>query len=201
MSHTYIKTFFLFLAGLTLLTSGCASSPQARFYSLTAMSPQAPVPADTKAPSVTIASVTIPELINRPQMVIRTDGTQVELLETQRWAEPLKTAIPLTVSENISRILGSDRISSYPQNASYSADFKVYLDIQRFESAGEYVLIDALWAIRRPDEKPPRSGRTKSREKVKGSGYEAIAAAYSSGLANISNDIAMALKKEWALNK
>ena len=199
MRHTYIKTFSLLLAGFALLTSGCASSPQARFYSLTATSPQAAVPADTKAPSVTIASVTIPELVNRPQMVIRTDGTQVELMETQRWAEPLKTAIPLTIAENISRILGSDKVSSYPQNASYSADFKIYLDVQHFESTGEYVLLDALWTIRRLDEKPPQSGRSKFREKIKGSGYEAIAAAYSTGLANISNDIAMALKKEWAV--
>lgn len=201
MSNMNIIRFFVLLAGFTLLTSGCASSPQARFYSLTATAPQATLPADMKAPSVTIASVTIPELINRPQMVVKTDGTQVELLEIQRWAEPLKTAIPLTIAENISRILGSDRVSSYPQNASYSADFKVYLDIQRFESSGGYVLLDALWTIRTPDEKPPQSGRSKFKEKIEGSSYEAMVAAYSTGLANISNDIALALKKEWSVKQ
>lgn len=201
MSNINLTRFILLLAVFTLLTSGCASSPQARFYSLTATAAQATLPADRKAPSVTIASVTIPELINRPQMVVRTDGTQVELLETQRWAEPLKTAIPLTIAENISRILGSDRVSSYPQNASYAADFKVYLDIQRFESAAGHVLLDALWTIRRPDEKPSQSGRSKFREKIDGSSYEAMAAAFSTGLGNISNDIALALKKEWSVKQ
>jgi uncharacterized lipoprotein YmbA len=201
MKITYKKTVVLLLTGCSLLMSGCASSPQSRFYTLTATALQATGPVDRDAPSIAIASITIPELVNRPQMVIRTDGPLVEMLETHRWAEPLKTAIPLTIAENISRILATDNVSSYPQNAFYSADFKIYLDFQRFESVGEYVLLDALWTIRRSDEKPPQSGRSKVREKVTGSDYEAVAAAFSTGLGSISREIALALKNDWPTRK
>jgi uncharacterized lipoprotein YmbA len=187
---------FTMLIGITLLLSGCASSPQSRFYTLTATAAETAGKPDQTMPSIAIASVTIPELVNRPQMVIRAEGSQVELLETHRWAEPLKNSIPLTVAENIARILGTDQVSTYHQSASNYAELKVYLDIQRFESIGNQVMLDALWTIRPADGKTMQSGRTRVVEKVGASGFDAIAAAFSQAVGRLSQDIASALKNE-----
>lgn len=201
MKTAHIYPTFIIMALCTTLISGCASSPRSQFYTLTATAPREATPVAKDALSISIASVTIPELVDRPQLVVRTDGSLVDLLETHRWAEPLKSAIPRIIAENISRILAVDRVSSYPQNASYSADFKVYVDLLRFDSVGDHIVLDALWMIRRSDDRPAQSGRSQLQEKVSGSGYEAVVAAFSRGLGKLSLEIAQALKTDSSIRK
>lgn len=186
----------MLLAGCLFLAAGCANSPPCRFYTLTATAGRASNPAGN-IPSVAVSSVTIPELVDRPQLVVRSDGSRVEQLETHRWAEPLKGAISRTIAENISRLLPSDRVSSYPQNASLAADVRISVDMLRFESAGERVEVDALWTIRMADGSPVGSGRSRQTEAATGGGHDAAVLAFSRGLAGISGDIAQALRTRW----
>jgi uncharacterized protein len=201
-----MKTSYRYMAAIllmssALLMSGCASSPRSQFYTLIATATEEIRPVSQNAPSITIASVTIPELIDRPQLVVRSDKSQVELLETHRWAEPLKSAIPRTIAENISRILAVNMVSSYPQNASFAADFRIYLDILRFESVDGGIAMDALWSIRASDGKPLQNGRSQLRERTYGNDYESIVFAFSRGLGSISMEIALALQKNWLIRK
>jgi len=184
-------------AGSLLLMSGCATSPRSQFYTLTPVAHRSESPAAGAMPSVAIASVTIPELVDRPQLVVKIDDAKVDLLETHRWAEPLKDALSLTIAENISRLLASDKVSSYPQAVSLSADYKVYVDVRLFEFAGDHVELDALWAIRRADDRPAGNGRSRRREAVTAGGYEAVVTAFSRGVAGISHDIVQGLKSCW----
>lgn len=193
----HAATMFLFCC--TLIAPGCASSPTSRFYTLAATSSRTANAVGRNPPSVAVVWVTVPELIDRPQLVVNVDESRVEILETHRWAEPLKSAISRTIAEDISRILVSDRVSSYPQTAAVSADFKVYVDLQRFELAGDHVLLDAFWTIRSPDEKVTGSGRSRQRETLKGGGYEARVSAINRGLDAVSRDIARELQKQWAV--
>ena len=179
---------------LVLLLSACASSPDSRFYTLTATASQGVPAVDGKTPSIAIVSLTIPELVDRPQLVARTSVSRVELLETHRWAEPLKSAIARTIAENLSRLLASDRVSYYPQAASLLADFKINVDMSRFEFTGDHVELDAAWTIRRADDSPAGSGRSQMREVVTGSGYDAVAQSFSRGLAGISREMVKELK-------
>jgi uncharacterized protein len=196
MRNAYLSAMTVFLSICALLLSGCASSPRSKFYTLTATAIQGVPTVGRATPSVAIASVSIPELVDRPQLVVRVDGSKVDLLETHRWAEPLKSSISRTIAENLSRLLASDRVSSYPQAASLSADFKVFVDFQRFDFVGDHVELDALWAIRRTDDRAAVNGRSQQREAVTGSGYDAAVLAFSRGLTDISRDIAQALKNE-----
>ena len=116
------------------------------------------------SPTVTVASITLPELVDRPQLVVRADGSQVDILEMHRWAEPLKSSISSLLAENISRTLGIERVSTYLQSASFDADFRLFVDIQRFESGSDWVAVDALWTLRRLQEAKPVTGRSKIRE-------------------------------------
>lgn len=185
----------MFLCCCALIVSGCASSPTSRFYTLAATSSRTANAVGMNPPSVAVVWVTVPELVDRPQLVVNVDESRVEILETHRWAEPLKSAISRTIAEDISRILVSDRVSSYPQTAAVSADFKVYVDLQRFELAGDHVLLDAFWTIRSPDEKVTGSGRSRQQVPITSGGYEAAAAAFSRGLDAVSREIADELGK------
>jgi uncharacterized protein len=197
MKITPAFSIIAFIAAGLLLMSGCASSPRSQFYTLTPVAHRSESPANGNIPSVAIVSVTIPELVDRPQLVVRSEDAQVELLETHRWAEPLKSALSRTIAENISRLLASDKVSSYPQAASLSADFKVYVDVRLFEFTGDHVELDTFWAIRRADDRPAGNGRSRQREAVTGSGYDAVVAAFNRGLAGVSQDIVQGLKSGW----
>jgi uncharacterized protein len=188
----------LVCVGVTTL-AGCSRSPRVDFYTL---SPVAKLEAASPAaaPTVAVASVTVPDLVDRPQLVVRVDGSRVDILETHRWAEPLKNAIPRLLAENLSRLLGGARVSAYPQNAADATDYRVIVDLQRFESAGSFVLVDALWTIRRSTG-ATKAGRAQIREPNSGQGYDALVATYDRALLSISSDIAGAIGADWAVTR
>jgi len=50
--------------------------------------------------------------------------------------------------------------------------------------------VDAVWAVQKPTGRETRSGHTIAREAVAGTGFDALAAAHSRALAQVSADIA-----------
>jgi hypothetical protein len=153
------------------------------------------VPAGT-ALSVTVGPVTMPELVDRPQLVKRIDGSRVLILETQRWAEPLKSSVPRLLAENLSFLLGTDRVSAYLQSAAHEANCRVSVDFRRFEATDDTVTIDALFTLRRSPDAPAKTGHSHIREPIGGEGYEALVSAYSRALASLSKDIARSINAE-----
>ena len=177
-----------------VVVSGCGRSPAVTFYTLAAIAPEAASPAALPR-TVAVGPVTLPELVDRPQLVIRVSANRVDILETHRWAEPLKSEIPRMIAENLARLLRPSRVSSSYESASRDAEYSVLVDIRRFESdPGEGVTIEALWSVRRSAVgAAPRKGRSLVSEPVKGKGFDALVAAHSRALAAISGDIARAL--------
>ena len=168
------------------IVSACASPPRERFYTLDA--PEPPVAADG-APSISVGPVSIPEMVDRPQLVVRVRANEVVLTEQERWAEPLRGAITRVVAANLAAALGA-RVA--PQRNG-DADYRVILDVQRFES-GDEALIDAAWTVV-PRNGERRSGRSVAREKPQRMQYDSLAAAHSAALAAISREIAAAIRK------
>ncbi len=186
-----IKRLTLFL--LLILTVGCSRSPRSMFYTLNALA--TPDSAQFTQESVAIGPVTLPDLLDRPQLVVRTSVNQVDILETHRWAESLKSEIPRIVGENLDILLKPARVSTYPQNAGADATYRVTLDIQRCEmTEGKGVRFVALWSVRRVEGGVSRSGRTEVTEPVGVAGFEPLVAAQSRALVTVSRDIAEALR-------
>ena len=179
---------------LALFASACSRSPRANFYTLSPAAVPQPQTPGGASPSVAVGPVTIPELVDRPQLVVRVAENRVDVLETHRWAEPLKSEIPRLMAHDLGRLLGSDRVSSYGQSSAADAKYRVLVDIVRLESApGDSVTVEAVWTVRRAKGER-RQGRSLVREKVTGAGYEPLVAACSRALAGVSVDIANAIR-------
>jgi uncharacterized protein len=177
-----------------LLLSGC-SSPRVTFYTLDASAtPEATAPSPPVDP-VAIGPVTLPDRLDRPQLVVRTSANRVDILETHRWAESLKSEIPRIIAADLDVLLKPTRVSVYPQNSGLDAVYRILVDIQRFEmTAGEGVALDVLWSVRRSDGGAVTSGRSAVSEPVRAAGYDALVAAQSRALAVVSRDLAHALR-------
>lgn len=179
---------------LLALLAACGSSPAPRYYTLGSEAPAA-APGEASAASVWVAPVTLPEAVDRPQLVVRVAPNRVAILDQHRWAEPLGGAIARTIAADLAALLGGARVSADSQHAADGAEIRVLVDVQRFESVpGRKVTIEALWSVRRSADAEPRRGRSLLSEAAAGPDYDALAAAHGRALAALSRDIAQAIR-------
>src|SRR5690349_11809327 len=115
------------LVVFVLILSACGSTGgKERFFTLNAPEPSA---AAEGAPSVAVVSVSVPDLVDRPQIVVRAGPNQVGMSEQARWAEPLRGAIARVVAASLAAAMNG---KVAPQRG--DPDYRVTLDVQRFES-------------------------------------------------------------------
>jgi len=177
---------------VVILAAGCGSTPASRFYTLSATPAPAGTPSDL---SLAVGPVTIPAVIDRPQIVVSAGPNQVRLDEFNRWASPLQSNISRVVADNLAAILGTPRVSLFPQTVSAAADYRVAILVQSFDSApGEAATLDAVWTVSRAKDGKSQTGRTAVREAAPQGGYDGLAAAHSRALARLSRDIADAIQ-------
>ena len=173
---------------LCILMGGCSSSPPSRFYTLSATSIPASTPSNL---SVLVGPVSVPAVIDRPEIVVSLGPNQVRLEEFNRWGAPLQNSIARVVADNLVALLGTSRVSLLTQATITEADYRVVVDVRSFESSpGEAATLDALWSVRRTTDGKTETGRTMVREAVQEQSYDALAAAHSRALERLSRDIA-----------
>ncbi len=75
------------------------------------------------------------------------------------------------------------------------ADYRVAIEVQSFDSApGSAATLNAVWIVRRTKDGKSVTGRTTVSEPTAAAGYEALAAAHSRALAQMSQAIADAIR-------
>lgn len=181
------------LAGAGALATGGCRSPSSHLYALTpvaASSPAAPC-----ACSVVVGPVTIPAMVDMPQMVVTTGPNQVTQDEFNRWAAPLAGNISRVVIADLAVELGTPRVIGLQEARQGHSEFQVTIAVQAFESVpGEAATLDAVWTVRREKDEHIDTGRSALREPATDKGYEALAAAHSRALARLSADIAARIR-------
>jgi uncharacterized lipoprotein YmbA len=184
-----MKRFLIVFA--VLAVAACASTPPSRFFTLSgARAPASP----TSTLSIVVGPVTIPAVVDRPEIVVTVGENEVWLDEFNRWASPLADAIALSVAENLGAQLATPRATSLVQSA-VDADYRVAIEVQRFESApGSYALLDTVYTVRRTSDGRTATGRVTAREAPGDKSYEALAAAHSRAMSRLAADIAAATR-------
>jgi uncharacterized protein len=186
------------IAFVAVFAASCASAPS-KFYTLnsTAKSDGASV----ASYSVVVGPVSVPAEVDRPQFTVQVAPNQVAVDEFNRWAAPLNDNIARVVAGNLAVLLGTPRVSTLPL-ANFSPDFRVSIEIQRFESVpGKSALVEAVWVVRKSSDKISLSGHTLATEPVSEEDFGALAAAHSRALAKVSTDIAAAVRAAAGANQ
>ena len=202
MRRTPFQSALVLVAIITL--PGCGSSPKENYYTLSsAGSLNGSAPTDgARTYSVAVGPITLPEVVDRQEIVLRVGPNEVTFVELHRWAGSLKNEIPRVIADNLADYLNIRQVSAYPQSAGDNADYRILVDIQRFDSTiGESVTIDALWTVRRQSAGVVRTGRSTARESSSGDKYETLVAGHSRALATISRDIADAIRSAQAMSR
>ncbi|HEV2976337.1 MAG TPA: PqiC family protein [Casimicrobiaceae bacterium] len=180
------------LCAVAAFAAGCSSTPPSSFYTLSrTAAPAAPA----SQLSVVVGPVSIPAIVDLPQMVVSTGPNQVQIDEFHRWASPLASDISRVVAENLVVMLGTPRVSQFQQALNAPADYFVAIEVQAFVSEpGEAATLNAVWVVRRTKDGKTDTGRTALREPASDKGYDALVAAHSRALSRMSQDIADAVR-------
>jgi uncharacterized protein len=176
------------------VSAGCGSSPT-RFYALSAL-PQAGGPAGrlgSSGPALGIGPISVPERLNRPEIVTWVNDNMLHLAEFDLWAAPLQDSITRVVAENLSVLVPTDRAAIFPWPSDTPLEYEVRVEVTRFEGTlGRDCSLIAWWSILRRADKQTKAGRSSHTEPA-GESYTTLVAAQSRLVATMSRDIASAL--------
>ena len=197
MSHRLFPSPVVALATLlagSLFLGACGSSPAVRYYTLQGpaleKTAEVPVTNAVDARSVQLVSLTVPQSVDRPQLVLRSGDNTLNVREQDRWAEPLKHNLALVLAATMMQDLSGAPVVVRATGLEESA-WKLGVDIQRFEAqAGQAVTLEAVWTLKHQGEAKPLSRVSKVREVVNGDGLEAVVAAQSRAVAQLAREIA-----------
>jgi len=177
--------------GCVTLAVACASGPE-HFYALSSGPQQALAPGAVR--TVVVEPAVLPDLVDRPQLVVKGDGNTITILEQQRWAEPLRSGIPRVVAENLTKLLGTNQVSTR-DDVIRSPDCRVIIDVRRLDSQPAVeVAFEALWTVACADSRK-QTGQSAAHERLPNTDVDALVAAHGRALDALSRDIARAIRE------
>lgn len=140
-----------------LLVAGCASVPEARFYTLSVP----PEPSEIKIASrdasipifIDVLPVKVPERLARPQLVVRSRGsgseTQLFILEQDRWSSPFNYELRDAFATGIANQTGAVNEARRGQ-ALDQPGYRIAIELSQFDAiVGDRVQARFGWTITR----------------------------------------------------
>jgi uncharacterized protein len=195
------RSSFQGLAAVILLAAlvfpgGCAQSKPTRFYVLHSM-----LDARTQAQHegqdflIGVGPVKIPDYLDRPQMITRKGQSNLELAEFDKWAEPLDRNLARSISGNLSVLLDTESIISFPWPKAAKPKYQVSVEIIRMDGVlGGKVVLDTRWMILSVDEeKALLTKRSFIETPTPTADYDGFALAMSTAVESLSREIASAI--------
>jgi len=142
------------------------------------------------AQRVVVSPIVIPALIDRPQLVVRTGGHEIAVLENHRWAESLSLDLTRALVNDLRQLRPESDIVA--ASASKSQGSEQILDVvitELLSGPGPNTLLEASWVIhdRARDCVNQESFRAAI---LTSAGYEAIPAAYAEAISHLAEAIA-----------
>lgn len=143
------------LALLVGLVPAACFGPRADPSTFFQLSPvPAPAPESSVAVSIGLGPITVPAYLDRLQIVTRLSANQLDVSETERWAEPLPESVLRTLQEDLAALLPGASFVRYPWYASAAPDYAVSVELRRFEGDGVgTVVLEATWTLTRAGER------------------------------------------------
>lgn len=197
MTTTRIAGSMAAALGLLALTlAGCPTTEESRLYLLSPL-PQSAKPAQTPLGDTTIRlRVDVAEYLNRSEIVTRVSENRYRLAEYDLWAEPLKDNFSRVLADNLSLLLGTEKVIVTDWSGRRGGGLLVDVSVARLDAVvGKDVTLDIRWQVLADGGKPPpRMGKSHVSEAVNQPTFDALVAAASRALGTVSREIAAAVR-------
>ncbi|MAC79707.1 MAG: hypothetical protein CML66_16780 [Rhodobacteraceae bacterium] len=141
---------------LALLLTACSGQPP-NYFRLSPDAGATPQPAPgaqttrRNGVSVGVGPITIPEYLDRAEIVTRDGPTGLQINNLNRWGGNLSGNFQVVLGESLSRQLGTDRIHLFPWTTSDTLRYQVLVQVNGFEAGSDgIVTLDARWTVLNP---------------------------------------------------
>jgi uncharacterized protein len=193
-----LRALPVILAIAALFPGGCTRSQTPRFYALSPIQEDEVISrreSQARNAVIGIGPVKLADYLDQSKLVTRTSDHLAVKAEYDRWVGPLKDNFVNVLADNLSFLLGTERVYLYPWRTTVPVDYQVVLDIVRLDGRlGDAAWLEVRWSIfQGPERKLIKTYRSNIREPVSGAGYGALVAAQSRALARLSQEIAEAI--------
>lgn len=183
---------------LVSVLAGCigGNTRLTTFYQLTADATE-PVSSAGKDYAIGLGPITLPGILDRPQIVTKTSPNQLELGEFDRWGEQLKENVGRVIGQNLMRYLDTEFVSIYPWPRYRHVKYRIAIDVLQMDGVlGQQVGLDVIWTILDAEGRQEIAiNHYKGVEKVNDHLYETFVIAQSRLLAILSKQIAESVIK------
>jgi uncharacterized protein len=144
------------LGGVALalgLAVGCSiTSPRpdlSQYYVLTAIAPSAALPVMRHPPAIGLGPINLPGYLDHSEIATRVGPNQLDFSPTDRWAEPVDQNFKNVLARNLGQLIGTDQIVQFPWFSNVKLDYKIELNVTRFDAdQSGVVTLNARWIIR-----------------------------------------------------
>jgi uncharacterized protein len=177
----------------------CVRTPQIRYYTIGADASDRSVRAEPARYTVRVGPASVPEILDRPELVLRVSPTEVTIDDQRRWAEPLRSGIARAVAGDLARELDGARVLFAPEGTTKeTTNVEVTIEVQRLDvTLGVGAGVDVAWVARWTDDGHTRTGRSSQQAPAApGGSYDALVVACAQALAAVSGDIARSVRAE-----
>jgi uncharacterized lipoprotein YmbA len=146
--------------------------------------------------TIGVGPVSIPDCLDRPQIVTLSGQNEVGIAEFERWPGSFRDEIARVLTENLSTLLPAQRVVSYAWGRRVNLNRQITIDIIRLDGVlGKAVVLKANWAILEQNgTKTALVRRSDISEPVTGGDYTGFVAALSRSLGTLSREIATAVQ-------
>ncbi len=177
---------------MLLVATGCASAPT-RYYNLVAQAPPQPH-LDAEGVEIILDSVTVPEVVDRMQLVMQVSAVQVRILQHERWSVPLRDQIEAVLMMDLRAALSTDGGVSASESAGRAQPIHLTIDFERLDARSKGVAcMAARWQLRRSGEKTPVVGSGTACQPLLDDSPDTLVLAWSQTLSNLSNQVARSI--------
>jgi uncharacterized lipoprotein YmbA len=155
-------------------------------------------PGSAGTASIGIGPIRFPGYLDRQEIVLRTAPNRFQVSENDRWAEPLDENFARVLAQNLSTLLGTDRVILFPWPSDRRPDYQVEIEVLSFEAnAAREAHLLARWVVRDGSTKKPLYLKISSvvREANEKS-VDGSVAALSAAVADLSREIAEVVTAE-----
>ena len=145
--------------------------------------------------SVGVGPVTLPTYLKRSRMATRVSPTEIEFMETERWAQLLHEGFAYTVAENLAAILWTESVQLHPWYSTEVPDYSVRIDVATFErDPSGSARLTGQWQLRDADGAVLTTKSMDINETASDPSVAASVHAQSAALARVSRQIADAIR-------
>lgn len=181
---------------LACLLTACGSSPRNEYFRLTA---NVETTATGNSPALGIGPIEIPAYLDREKMVYALRGNQLQLADTANWAEPLDAGIGRVLALNLSGLLDTQNVRSFPWHPQRAPDYGIRINVLTLGASASEARLTTEWLVYRPasgEEVARRLSRLRRPVTAEEATPAQLPGIYSDLLESLSRELAATIRRD-----